>query len=101
MSYQKVTYQDCCTISAAAELKGTSHRVLFKNANGNINMGVWFNDPDIELDEIFWYTILTRQMNYSVMQNEKLISVDGELNTYSCYVELLRNVKKLSIDYDS
>ena len=55
-------------------------------------MGVWFNDPDIELDEIFWYSILTREMKYSLMKNKGVISVDKKLNTYSCYVELHRNV---------
>ena len=79
-----------------AALRGTSNRVLFQNVEGNINMGVWFNDPDIELDEIFWYSILTREMFYSFEQTEGIISVDKELNTYSCYVELLRTVEKIT-----
>ena len=32
-----------------AALRGTSNRVLFQNVEGNINMGVWFNDPGIEI----------------------------------------------------
>ena len=31
------------------KLKGSDHRVLFQNAEGNINMGVLFNDPDVDL----------------------------------------------------
>ena len=38
-------------------LKGTDSRVLFQSADGKINMGVWFNDPDIEMNDIFWYNI--------------------------------------------
>ena len=94
--FEIIKFQDCCTIEGTSALKGTNHRVLFQNANGTINMGVWFNDPDIELDEIFWYSILTREMFYSFEQTEGIISVDKELNTYSCYVELLRTVEKLT-----
>ena len=77
-------------------MKGTNHRVLFQNASGNINMGVWFNDPDIELDDIFWYTILVTEIKCSLIKKKEEISVDEKLNTYSCYVELLRNVVKLA-----
>ena len=41
-------------ISDIAKLKGTNNRILFQNADGNINMGIWFKDPDIETYEIFW-----------------------------------------------
>ena len=71
-------------------LKGSKHRVFFQNAEGNINMGVFFNDPDVGLDEIFWYDQLAEAINLSLVQNEGLISVDEELNTRSCYVELHR-----------
>ena len=43
-----------------ASLKGSKAGVLFQNAEGNINMGVWFDDPDIEMEDnlfigtIFW-----------------------------------------------
>ena len=53
-------------------------------------MGVFFNDPDVDLDEIFWYNELADAMNASLQQKEGLISVDEELNTRSCYVELHR-----------
>ena len=53
-------------------------------------MGVFFNDPDVDLDEIFWYNELAIVMNFSLLRNEELIYVDKELNTRSCYVELHR-----------
>ena len=72
-------------------LKGTEHRVLFQNADGNINMGVIFNDPDLELYDIYWFIGLARMMEISLKNKERLISVDPKLNTKSCYVELHRN----------
>ena len=51
-------------------------------------MGVFFNDPDVDLDEIFWYNQLA--INLSLQKNQGLISIDEELNTRSCYVELHR-----------
>ena len=72
------------------KLKGTDHRVFFQNAEGNINVGVFFNDPDVELDDILWYNRLAGAIKDSLDQNEGLISVDEELNTRSCYVELHR-----------
>ena len=77
--------------------------MFFQNAEGNINMGVLFNDPDVELDDIFWYNMLAIEMEDSMIEKEGLVSVDsinvgntGEvsgkwLRTYSCYVELHRN----------
>ena len=53
-------------------------------------MGVFFNDPDVELDDILWYNTLAGAINDSLKQNKGLISVDEELNTRSCYVELHR-----------
>ena len=73
--------------------------VLFQNAAGNINMGVWFDDPDIELEDIYWYNILAIVINESLMKNEGLISVDREYKTKSCYVELHRNGELNSVDY--
>ena len=72
-------------------LKGSKHRVFFQNAEGNINMGVFFNDPDVDLDEIFWYSHLGDIIDESLHQNEGLITVDEELKTRSCYVELHRD----------
>ena len=54
-------------------------------------MGVWFDDPDIELEDIYWYNILAMEIKKSLMKNEGLISVDREYKTKSCYVELHRN----------
>ena len=76
--------------SDVPKLKGSNHRVLFQNAEGNINMGVFFNDPDVDLDDIFWYHQLTVAIFLSLERNEGLISIDEELNTRSCYVELHR-----------
>ena len=67
------------------------HRVLFQNADENINMGAIFNDPDIELSDIYWYIALAEMMETSLAKNEGLITVDQKLNTKSCYVELHRN----------
>ena len=54
-------------------------------------MGVNFNDPDIDLDEICWYNALAITIWESLRRNEGLISVDEKLDTQSCYVELHRN----------
>ena len=54
------------------------------------NMGVRFNDPDVEMDDIFWYNILAEEMCVSFLNKEGLISVDPDLGTKSCYVELHR-----------
>ena len=72
------------------KLKGSDHRVLFQNAEGNINMGVLFNDPDVDLNDIYWYNVLSWQMLKSMDANEGLIAFDKESNTPSCYVELHR-----------
>ena len=53
-------------------------------------MGVFFNDPDVDLDELFWYNALALAINSSLERNEGLISIDEELKTSSCYVELHR-----------
>ena len=72
-------------------MKGSKHRVLFQNADENINMGVIFNDPDLELFDVYWYLALAEKMEISLTKNEGLITVDRKLNTMSCYVELHRN----------
>ena len=72
-------------------MKGSEHRVLFQNADGNINMGVIFNDPDLDLNDIYWFIALGHMMEKSLENNEGLITVDRKLNTKSCYVELHRN----------
>lgn len=76
--------------SDVAQFKNSKHRVLFQNAEGNINAGVWFNDPDVELQDICWHNTLANQMFLSVREDEGLISIDEEFGTQSCYVELHR-----------
>ena len=51
-------------------------------------MCIFFDDPDVDLDEIFWYNELA--YNLSLQENQGLISIDEKLNTRSCYVELHR-----------
>ena len=53
-------------------------------------MGFWFDDPDIEKDDICWYNTLAGEINKSVANKEGLIAIDKELKTRSCYVELIR-----------
>ena len=72
-------------------MKGSNHRVLFQNADENINMGVIFNDPDLEVTDVYWYMILAEMMEKSLARNEGLITVDRKLNIKSCYIELHRN----------
>ena len=71
-------------------MEGSDHRVLFQNAEGNINMGVFFNDPDVGMDDLYWYNNLALMMTFSTEEHEGLIAFDDELNTYSCCVELHR-----------
>ena len=78
-----------------SKLKGSSYRVFFQNAEGNINMGVLFNDPDVDMDEILWYSQLSSHMQTEMRKNKELISVDEELKTHSCYVELHSKVAKV------
>ena len=72
-------------------MPGSKHRVLFQNADNTINMGVIFNDPDLELDDIYWYRVLAEEIGNSLTRGEGLISIDKQLKTNSCYVELHRN----------
>ena len=58
-------------------------------------MGVFFNDPDIGLKDIYFYNTLAKEMKNSLVKNEGLISIDDKLNEMneeklSCYVELQR-----------
>ena len=45
------------------DLKAMEHRVLFQNADVTINMGAIFNDPDIELYDIYWYLVRVNSDN--------------------------------------
>ena len=71
-------------------LRGTNHRVLFQNADGNINMGLFFNNPEIEMYDIYWLNRLAVEMERSLNKKEGLILVDEWTKTKSCYVELHR-----------
>ena len=62
-------------------------------------MGVWFDDPDIEIEDIYWYNLLAKQIKKSLRKNEGFISVDREYKTKSCYVELHRNGDLNSVGY--
>ena len=82
------------------EMVGTDHRILFQNAEGNINMGVMFNDPNVELSDFYWYNNLAEQMQECLMtqkcsmgrnKNEELVSYDKKRDILSCYVELHRS----------
>ena len=72
--------------------------MLYQNVEGSINMGVFFSDPDVELDDIFWYNALAIEIEDSIKSRQGLCSIDSvkldntdrELKTYSCYVELHR-----------
>ena len=80
-------------------MKGSNVGVLFQNADANIKMGVWFDDPDIEIEDIYWYNLLAKQIKKSLRKNEGFISVDREYKTKSCYVELHRNGDLNSVGY--
>ena len=61
-------------------------------------MGVLFNDPDLDLEDIYWFNALAFAIGESLNKNEGFIStetikqLDGtDLKTYSCYAELHRN----------
>ena len=53
-------------------------------------MGVLFDDPDVDLDDIYWYNYLAMMMYDYMNINSELIAFDEESNTPSCYVELHR-----------
>ena len=64
-------------------------------------MGVLFNDPDVEMEDIYWFNALAFGIGESVSKDEGLVTIESikqldrtgkKLETYSCYVELLRNV---------
>ena len=64
-------------------------------------MGVIFNDPDVSYDDVYWYNTLAFDMLDP--RNKELISIDEELNTRSCYVELHReglNGSEFALSYD-
>ena len=75
-----------------SKLQESHHRVFFQNAEGNINMGVIFKDPDVAIEDISWYNILAQEMSTAFNTKKGFISFDKKWKTYSCYVELHRMV---------
>ena len=48
----------------------SNHRVLFQNANGDINMGVCFHDSEQELYDIAWFCTLNLEMETAFNKNK-------------------------------
>ena len=51
-------------------------------------MGIFFNDPDLDFEDFYWFNAMADEIFESRVYNEELISIDEELETHSCYVEL-------------
>ena len=73
-----------------SSIKESEYRILFQNGDGDINLGVWLNDPDINSNDIIWYNVLSSEIYNSFFNNEGLTTVNEEYGTASCYVELHR-----------
>ena len=78
-------------VAHIAAMKGQDHRVLFQNADGNINMGFLFDDPRNKTLEIYWMQLIGLLMEESLKKNEGLVEVNHQSQTQSCYIELHRN----------
>ena len=68
-----------------------NHRVQFQNEAGDINMGICYNDPILDVYDIHWFSVLELEMETSILKKEGLIMQDEEFETLSCFVELHRN----------
>ena len=53
-------------------------------------MGVWFNDPDLEMDDLIWFNILALEIYKNKIENQELFATDETFGTGSCYAELHR-----------
>ena len=85
---------DSVGIDEIMEMRDTNDRVLFQNAEGNINMCVFFNDPNVETSDLCWFNILAKQLEGVMMgrgEDRELVTRDKKRNTISCYVKLHRN----------
>ena len=82
---------ECSNNNTVFGIKGSNDRMLFQNADGDINMGVCFTDPDINIYDICWFGQVGIEIKRSAKSNEGLIFEDEESQTISCYVELHRN----------
>ena len=66
-------------------------RVLFQNADGNINAGIFLRDLDIEYSEDFyWFHLLAERMFRTLKNNTELTYLNEESITLSFYAELHR-----------
>ena len=65
--------------------------MFFQNADGNINLDVILKDPDVNIEDIFWYYTLSLEVSRSFHSKEGLVTFDKKWKTYSCYAELHRN----------
>ena len=75
------------------ELRSSIHRVLFQSADGTINMGLHFDQPEVEMEQIIWFNILADEMDTSLEKKEGLVSICDDPSTMwsmSCYVEMHR-----------
>ena len=61
-------------------------------------MGILFNDPDVAMEDIYWYNALASAMTESLAKDEGLIIIESikqldstEKEVKTCYVELHRN----------
>ena len=73
------------------QLVRSNHRVLFQNAEGNINMGFLCDDPRNKTLEIYWMQLIGFLMEESLKKKEGRVEVNHQSKTLSCYVELHRN----------
>ena len=66
-------------------------RVLFQNADGNINAGVFLHDPDVEFrEDFYWFHLLAERMFRTLNSNSEFTYLNEESVTLSCYAELHR-----------
>ena len=72
-------------------LDRSDNRILFQNADGDINMGVCFSDPDMNIYDMCWFGRVAIEMRNSFNWNEGLIYKDEESQTMSGYAELQRD----------
>ena len=70
------------TMPNMRRLRGSIHRVLFQSADGTINMGLHFDQPEVEMEEIIWFNLLAQQMGASLIKKEELVSETSHNFTY-------------------
>ena len=84
---------NCYSVSVidGTGIKKSDKRILFQNADGDINMGVCLNDPDLTVYDICWLEEIASEMIRSLYRDEGLMYRDEESQAMSCHVELHRN----------